>query len=549
MCWAAWLWRLVHPAYTHMPHACAVEDGSWGNAACSLRPSTHPRLPRGPCLVPPLLQGEAKERFNAIQQELSQLSTKYSNNVLDATKAYKKLLTDKADVAGLPDSALGLAAQQAAKEGHEGTTPEEGPWLFTLDFPSFFPVMTHAANRQLREVSAIPLCWGCCTWPRLASAGGRGAGRAAARACPAGLCLGEHHGSDPPSVGVCACARRCVLRTAYVYCVALPCAGDVPRQHHARVLRRGRQHAHHQQGAGAARGEGQAPGLCQLRRAVHGLQNGRPAKGESLAGPPRPLLHSVHVPFGPVQGALASCTAVSSPWRVCVHPPFPSSLALLQALALLESLRSAAMAPAQQDLDDIRAAAAGGGFEGELQQWDVSFWAERLKETKYAISDEELRPYFALPTVLEGLFKLVGRLFGVEIEAADGQAPVWHEDVRFFAVKKDGKPKAFFYLGAPPRRDELQQPPMWCSSSRRHTDRPHPALGSQLSAPPPLTRCCLACLAFQTPTAAPRRSAAARGWTRCAASRACLPRRASRGACRWRTWCATSRRRWAGGPR
>ena len=81
--------------------------------------------------------------------------------MLDATKAYKKLVTDKADVAGLPDSALGLAAQQAAKEeGHEGATPEEGPWLFTLDFPSFFPVMTHAANRPLREVRSHAACWG-----------------------------------------------------------------------------------------------------------------------------------------------------------------------------------------------------------------------------------------------------------------------------------------------------------------------------------------------------------------------------------------------------
>jgi oligopeptidase A len=97
------------------------------------------------------LEGEAKERFNEIQQELSQLSTKFSNNVLDATKAYKKLLTDKADVEGLPESALALAAQQAAKEGHEGATPESGPWLFTLDFPSYFPVMTHAKNRALRE--------------------------------------------------------------------------------------------------------------------------------------------------------------------------------------------------------------------------------------------------------------------------------------------------------------------------------------------------------------------------------------------------------------
>lgn len=80
-------------------------------------------------------QGEAKERFNAIAEELSQLSTTFSNHVLDATKAYKKLLTQVEEVEGLPPTALQLAAQQAVKEGHEGATPEAGPWLFTLDFP------------------------------------------------------------------------------------------------------------------------------------------------------------------------------------------------------------------------------------------------------------------------------------------------------------------------------------------------------------------------------------------------------------------------------
>jgi oligopeptidase A len=57
--------------------------------------------------------------------------------VLDATKAYKKLITSKDEVDGLPATALGLAAQQAKGAGHEGATAEEGPWLFTLDFPSY----------------------------------------------------------------------------------------------------------------------------------------------------------------------------------------------------------------------------------------------------------------------------------------------------------------------------------------------------------------------------------------------------------------------------
>jgi oligopeptidase A len=59
----------------------------------------------------------------------------------------KKLVTDPADVEGLPATALGLAAQTAVGEGHEGATAEKGPWVFTLDFPSYYPVMTHAKNR------------------------------------------------------------------------------------------------------------------------------------------------------------------------------------------------------------------------------------------------------------------------------------------------------------------------------------------------------------------------------------------------------------------
>ncbi len=52
----------------------------------------------------------------------------------------------------------------------------------------------------------------------------------------------------------------------------------------------------------------------------------------------------------------------------------------------------------------VQAFARERGFDGELRQWDVSFWAERLREERYAITDEQLRPYFALPAVLDGLF-------------------------------------------------------------------------------------------------------------------------------------------------
>src|SRR5262249_5438323 len=116
---------------------------------------------------------------------------------------------------------------------------------------------------------------------------------------------------------------------------------------------------------------------------------------------------------------------------------------------LLEELRQASFTAAQQDLEDLRQCArtAGDAEVEDLRHWDLPFWAERLREQRYDFNDEELRPYFPLPRVLDGLFALVQRLFGIQIRPADGEAPVWHEDVRFFRLYDDqGQPVAAFYL-------------------------------------------------------------------------------------------------------
>ena len=116
-------------------------------------------------------------------KELEKLSHKFSENVLDATKKFEKLITDKKEMDGLPPSALGLFAQAALSKvsiltiiymqipmlfsfvvrhfysldmcvwhkGHENATAENGPWVITLDAPSYLPVMQHAKNRALRE--------------------------------------------------------------------------------------------------------------------------------------------------------------------------------------------------------------------------------------------------------------------------------------------------------------------------------------------------------------------------------------------------------------
>ncbi|MFN9257902.1 M3 family metallopeptidase, partial [Microcystis sp.] len=97
------------------------------------------------------LVGEKKDRFNAIQLELAEITTKFSNNILDATKAFQLKLTTPEDIAGLPPSLLSLAAQTARGQGETNASSETGPWVITLDFPSYFPFMKYSDNRELRE--------------------------------------------------------------------------------------------------------------------------------------------------------------------------------------------------------------------------------------------------------------------------------------------------------------------------------------------------------------------------------------------------------------
>ncbi|WP_020563696.1 M3 family metallopeptidase [Methylosarcina fibrata] len=87
---------------------------------------------------------EKKRRFKEISQELSSLASRFEENVLDATNAWTKLLTDELELTGLPESALAQARQTAEQNGLEG-------WMITLQFPSYHAVMTYADNRELRR--------------------------------------------------------------------------------------------------------------------------------------------------------------------------------------------------------------------------------------------------------------------------------------------------------------------------------------------------------------------------------------------------------------
>ncbi|BBD58742.1 oligopeptidase A [Nostoc sp. HK-01] len=271
------------------------------------------------------LSGEARDRYNAIQMELAELSTKFSNHVLDATKAYSLTLTTQAEVDGLPQSSLSLAAQAARAAGEENATPENGPWRITLDFPSYGPFMQHSTRRDLREQ----------------------------------------------------------LYKAYITRAS---SGEL--DNNPLIVR-----------------------ILELRQELANLLGYKNFAELSLASKMAPNVAAVE--------------------------------------ALLEELRSASYDAATKELAELKAfAAAKGAPEAtDLQHWDISFWAERQREEKFAFTTEELRPYFPLPQVLDGLFGLVKRLFGVTVTPDDGQAPVWHEDVRYFQIADEtGKPIAYFYL-------------------------------------------------------------------------------------------------------
>jgi oligopeptidase A len=114
-----------------------------------------------------------------------------------------------------------------------------------------------------------------------------------------------------------------------------------------------------------------------------------------------------------------------------------------EVLRFLHELAQTARGCAEREFAELVA------FAGRpLNAWDVGFYAERLQRSRYAVSQEELRPYFGLPRVLAGLFEVAARLFDVRIRARDGVA-LWHPDVRFYELTDAaGHALGSFYLDA-----------------------------------------------------------------------------------------------------
>ncbi len=130
---------------------------------------------------------------------------------------------------------------------------------------------------------------------------------------------------------------------------------------------------------------------------------------------------------------------------------------------LLEELRSAAYLCAKKEIKKLQTYAESKGFNesSELAPWDISFWAEKLKEERFNLNQEELRPWFPLPNVLDGLFQLSEKLFGIKIEAADGEAPIWDPEVRYFRVKDSNNSLLASFFLDPYSRPENKRGGAW----------------------------------------------------------------------------------------
>lgn len=266
------------------------------------------------------LDAAKQNRYKEISLELSKLASKYEENVLDATNAWSKLITNAEELKGLTDSALASAKQAA-------TETEQDGWLITLQFPSYLAVMTYADNRNLRRE----------------------------------------------------------LYTAY-----------------------------------ATRASDQAPNAEQW--------DNTEILEQTMA-----LRHEKAQLLG-----FNNFAELSLSTKMAEKPA--------DVVSFLENLAQKSLPQARQDLQDLKAFAHKEHSIEDLQAWDTTYYAEKMRQHCYQLSQEEVKAYFPITRVLPGLFSIVNKLYGLEItEIKDFDR--WHPDVQFFEIRdKQGAIRGQFYI-------------------------------------------------------------------------------------------------------
>ncbi len=262
------------------------------------------------------LADDKKPRFAEIQEQQAALSTRFSENVLDATNAYELIVDDEARLAGLPEDAKQMARASAEKEGKQG-------WRFTLHFPSYFPILQYADDRALRET---------------------------------------------------------------IYRASATKASEL----------------------------GAKPEWDNTQNIIDILK---------LRDEEAKLL------------GYANFAEVSLVPKMATSPS--------QVIQFLEDLATRARPFAENDLAELRAFAKAELGLDQLQAWDMTYASEKLREKRYAFSEQEVKQYFPEHKVVGGLFRLIQNMFGVEIKP--DTSPLWHADVKFFRIEKQGKLIGQFY--------------------------------------------------------------------------------------------------------
>ena len=145
----------------------------------------------------------------------------------------------------------------------------------------------------------------------------------------------------------------------------------------------------------------------------------------------------------------------------------PSVAAVMK---MIDDLDAATVEAAEREREEL--ATVQPPENGEVQPWDGAYLSEKLREKKYSYSEEELKRHFEFADVLKGLFAMVDFLFGVKVEEITGDAKpsVWHPDVRFFALRENGRDVAHFYLD-PYVRPGLKQGGAWMNEFGNRIDR------------------------------------------------------------------------------
>ncbi|KIG12587.1 Oligopeptidase A [Enhygromyxa salina] len=274
-----------------------------------------------------------KQRLAELEVELAKITTKFSQNVLDATNDYELVITNEALLAGLPDSARAAAKASADKKGVAG-------WRFTLHAPSMIPLLTYLDDAEIRRQ----------VWMAYAT-------RASS---------GERDNRE-------LIAQILKLRETKAKLLGYESFADLI------------------------------------------LEDRMAKRGETA--------------------------------RAFVDDLRDRSEAFFAAeVAELVEFRA-------RELGEQAAANGPDTSDNGLAGWDVGYWSEKSRRARYDFDEEQLRPYFALEAVLEGMFELVNRLYGISVEVIH-DLPKWHADVRTYRVRDGARELGCFYADLHPREDK-----------------------------------------------------------------------------------------------